>query len=288
MRTESEMLALIKYVALQDDNIRAAYIEGSRTNPEIKKDIFQDYDIVYVVNSTLPYRIDKKWVEQFGEIMYMHYPEDNVFYPSDVENCYGWQLQFMDGNRMDLHVCTKENALENLEMYQIILDKDDILQEPVEGALKRYYVKKPQNIEFQCTCSDFWWCTNNVAKGLWRKEIPYAMDVLNYVLRPQLLRMLNWNIGYEYDFSISTGKSGKYIEKYLPHNIYVQFLQTYPIGNVEAIWDAVFEMCDLFHSTAIELSEVMKFDYDYEKAKKCLSFLQHVKQLSEDAEGVYF
>ena len=89
MRTESEMLALIKNVALQNDNIRAAYIEGSRTNPEIKKDIFQDYDIVYVVNSTMPFRKDKEWVNQFGEILYMHYPEDNVFYSSDVDNCYG-------------------------------------------------------------------------------------------------------------------------------------------------------------------------------------------------------
>lgn len=38
-----------------------------------------------------------------------------MFYPSDVENCYGWQIQFADGNRMDLHVCTRENALANLE-----------------------------------------------------------------------------------------------------------------------------------------------------------------------------
>lgn len=82
MRTETEMLTLIKNIALQDDNIRAAYIEGSRTNPEVPKDIFQDYDIVYIVNSTKPFQQDKEWVKQFGEILYMHYPEDNVFYPS--------------------------------------------------------------------------------------------------------------------------------------------------------------------------------------------------------------
>lgn len=125
-----------------------------------------------------------------------------------------------------------------------------------------------------------------MAKGLWRKEIPFAMDVLNYALRPQLLRLLNWKIGYENDFSISTGKSGKYMENYLSKEIYVQFLKTYPVGNVEAIWDAVFEMCDLFQSTAVELSGFMNFFYDYEKAKNCLSFLEHVRQLPADAEGV--
>mgnify|MGYP003296660456 CR=1 FL=1 len=182
---------------------------------------------------------------------------------------------------------TKENVLENLEMYQIIVDKDEILPKPLEDAVKQYYVKKPQEIEFQCTCSDFWWCTNNVAKGLWRKEIPYTMDVLNYVLRPQLLRMLNWKIGYEYDFSISTGKSGKYIEKYLPKEDYSKFLKTYPVGDVEAIWDAVFEMCDLFQSTAEELSGNMGFSYDYVKAKNCRDFLEHIRQLPMDAESVF-
>ena len=286
MRTETEILSLIKNVALQDDNIRAAYMEGSRTNPEVTKDIFQDYDIVYIVNSTMPFREDKKWVERFGEILYMHYPEDNVFYPSDVENCYGWQLQFVDGNRMDLHVCTKENALQNLDMYRVLADKDEILPKPAEDAVKQFYVKKPSEIEFQCTCSDFWWCTNNAAKGLWRKEIPFAMDVLNYVLRPQLIRLLEWKIGYEHDFSVSTGKSGKYMEKYLPKEKYVQFLKTYPAGSVEAIWDAVFEMCDIFESTAIELSGNMDFTYDAVKAGNCLSFLKHVRQLPEDAEEV--
>ena len=33
MRTEIEMISLIKDIAFKEENIRAAYIEGSRTNP---------------------------------------------------------------------------------------------------------------------------------------------------------------------------------------------------------------------------------------------------------------
>ena len=98
MRTEIEMISLIKDIAFKEENIRAAYIEGSRTNPNAPEDIFQDYDIVYIVTTTKPFREDKEWINNFGKILYMHYPEDNVFYPSDVENCYGWQMQFVDGN----------------------------------------------------------------------------------------------------------------------------------------------------------------------------------------------
>lgn len=156
MRTEIEMISLIKDIAFKEENIRAAYIEGSRTNPNAPNDIFQDYDIVNIVTTTKPFRENKEWIKCFGEILYMHYPEENVFYPSDVENCYGWQIQFADGNRMDLHVCTKENALANLELYQILVDKDGIVPYPQETDDKKYWVKEPQEIEFQCACSDFW------------------------------------------------------------------------------------------------------------------------------------
>lgn len=287
MRTEAEMISLIKDIAFKEENIRAAYIEGSRTNPNAPKDIFQDYDIVYIVKTTKPFREDKEWINNFGKILYMHYPEDNVFYPSDVENCYGWQIQFADGNRMDLHVCTKENALANLELYQILVDKDGIVPYPQETTDERYWVKEPREIEFKCTCSDFWWCLNNVAKGLWRNELPYAMDVINFVLRPHLKRLLEWKMGIENNFSVSAGKSCKYFKKYLQEETYRQFLATYSIAEIESIWNSVFEMCDLFQSTAVELSKKQKFVYDFEQAENSLSFLHHVRKLPANAKEIY-
>lgn len=116
MRTETEMLTLIKNVALQDDNIRAAYIEGSRTNPEVLKDIFQDYDIVYIVNSTKPYRKDKKWVERFGEILYMHYPKDNFFIPLM------W-ITVMDGSYLQMRrkfICSEK--VDNIRNFSFACD----------------------------------------------------------------------------------------------------------------------------------------------------------------------
>ena len=287
MRTEEEMIDLIKDVAFQEENIRAAYMEGSRTNPNAPKDIFQDYDIVYVVTTTKPFRENKEWINRFGEILYMHYPEDNVLYPSDVENCYGWQVQFADGNRMDLHVCTREYALEQLELYKILVDKDGIMPIPREITDQRYGVKAPTEMEFQCTCSDFWWCLNNVAKGLWRDELPYVLDMINFAVRPQLKRLLEWKIGIENDFSINVGKSGKYMKKYLYEKEYQQFLATYSIAEMESIWNSVFEMCDLFQRTAAELSKRKKFVYNFEQAKNSLSFLQHVRKLPANAKEIY-
>jgi len=48
-------------------------------------------------------------------------------------------------------------------------------------------------------CNNFWWCLNNVAKGIARDELPYAMHMLNDVVRAELHDMINWYIGTQQD-----------------------------------------------------------------------------------------
>ena len=54
MRSEQEMYELIIGTARADERIRAVYMNGSRTDKNAPKDIFQDYDIVYAVRETKP------------------------------------------------------------------------------------------------------------------------------------------------------------------------------------------------------------------------------------------
>ena len=48
MRSEHEILELILNTAKSDDRIRAVIMNGSRTNPNAPRDIFQDFDILYL------------------------------------------------------------------------------------------------------------------------------------------------------------------------------------------------------------------------------------------------
>ena len=102
---------------------------------------------------------------------------------------------------------------------------------------------------------------NNVAKGLARDELPYAMTMLNAVVRERLDKVTEWYIGTRTDFGISAGKMGKYFKKYLPQEIYNQYISTYAGGNPEDIWRAVFAMCDLFHVLALSVAAHSGFCY---------------------------
>ena len=289
MRTEKEMFDLIMSIAQSDERIRAVYLNGSRTNPNVPKDIFQDYDVVYVVTETTPFIMDRDWIDRFGEILFMQFPDEHPDYPSDKDNFYGWLMQFTDGNRMDLHVESIDHARANIlddSLCKVLLDKDNCLPAIPESSDRNYWVSKPTKAQFVCTCNEFWWCLNNVAKGLWREEIPYVQDMLNDVVRKQLEKMLSWKIGVITDFSVSVGKSAKYMYQWLSEQEWKTYLQTYCGADIHDIWQSVDTMCSLFKETAAWVAEALQYPFDDKEAENCMKFLNAVKNLPKEAKEI--
>lgn len=286
MRNESEMLNLIIETAKEDPRIRAAYLEGSRVNPKISKDIFQDYDVVYIVNETRSFIEDKSWINRFGERLFMQVPEDTVYSNDNIEESYGWLMQFKDGNRLDLHVTLYDKVKCQLELYKVLVDKDGLFAVNEQTNDEIYWIKKPTEDEFLCTSNEFWWCLDNVAKGLWRDEIPYVLDMIDFNIRPMLKRLIEWRIGIDYNFSISAGKSCKYMKDLSPE-YYQHFLKTYAVADREAIWQSVFVMCDLFNEIALGLANRLTFTFNIEEAKNCMKYLKDIYRLPADAKEIY-
>lgn len=291
MRSEKEMMDLILGIAREDDRIRAVYMNGSRTNPNVKKDIFQDYDIMYVVTENKPFYEDKTWIDRFGERLYMQCPEEldvMLGKEADFDKSYGWLIQFKDGNRLDLHVEPLEvtDVLDD-KLCVILLDKDGILPKIPESTDEDYFVKKPAEGEYTAVCNEFWWCMNNIAKGMWRGEIPYVQNMYHSAVHPQLVKLLNWKIGYETDFKVSTGKASKYMYRWLPEEMWDRFLHTYFGWKTEEIWEAVFTACDLFLEVSKEVAEKYGYAFQEEEALGSYGFLKHVHNLPKDATEIY-
>lgn len=279
MRTEREMYELILKIANDNEKIKAVYMNGSRTNENVPKDIFQDYDIVYVVQETKSFIEDKDWIHAFGEILYMQYPDESPYFPSDKDNSYGWLMQFTDGIRIDLTVQSISYARQHIgddKLCKILLDKENILPQIEPATDRDRWVAKPTEEQFLATCNEFWWCTNNIAKGLWRKEMPYVQDMTNHHVRPELVKMLDWKVGIMTGWTVSTGKSSKYLYRWLPEEEWQAFLDTYFNGNVDQAWEAVFRMCDLFENVAKYVGEQLGYQYNIKEGIAARTYLEQV------------
>lgn len=200
---------------------------------------------------------------------------------------YGWLIQLADGNRIDLHVEPVESChVTEDKLCKILLDKDGILPQIPEATDEDYRVKKPSAAEFYAACNNFWWCMNNVAKGLWREEVPYVLGMINECVRPDLVKILSWYVGFETDFSVSVGKSAKYMYKWLEPEVWQRFLRTYSGADIPEIWKSVFEMCDLVGEFAPKVAEKLCTEYDREMAKNSRFWLEKVQKLPRDAKEI--
>ena len=279
MRTKQEMMDLILGVAKADERIRAVLMVGSRANPAVSMDKYQDYDITYFVTDIQPFYNNPAWIEEkFGKPLIMQMPEA-MRYPSG-DGSFNYMMIYPDGNRIDLSF-EFTSYIDDGEPAIVLLDKDNsrgllpILPAP---SNKHWHIKPPSPLFFYSCCNNFWWCLNNVVKGIARDELPYVMHMLNDVVRSELHDMINYYIGTQHGFNLSTGKDGKYFKKFLPLEIYAQYTATYSGSNYADIWTAVDVMCELFHILALAVAAHFNFTYRQEEEDGIREYLRMVKE----------
>lgn len=290
MRTQAEMMELILGFARGDERVRAAAMNGSRTNPNAPRDPFQDYDIVYLVSEVDSFKRDPHWIDRFGERIVMQTPDDSALFPAGNRSRYAYLMLFDDGNRLDLTLvplAEKDAYLREDKLTVVLLDKDGALPSLPAPSDEDYWVRPPSAAEFASCCNEFWWVYPYVAKGLWRREILYALEHLNAYVRPMLIRMLEWRAGIETVFSLSTGKSGKYLQRYMSEERWRRLLATFADGNAENVWRALLAMGDLFRETATEVAESFGYVYPSEDDRRVTEYARHVRALPPDATEVY-
>ncbi|QUG43762.1 aminoglycoside 6-adenylyltransferase [Psychrobacillus sp. INOP01] len=290
MRTSNEMIELVLNYAKNDERVRAVGLNGSRTNPNAPKDMFQDFDIVYLVTDMNSFVEDQHWIDVFGERIIMQTPENMSMFAPELGGRFSYLMLFTDGNRIDLTLVPieeKDKYCKEDKLTVILMDKDNCLPELQPPTDVDYWAKRPSAEFFSDCCNEFWWVSTYVAKGLWRREILYAHEHLNNILRPMLLKMLEWKVGIENSNSVSIGKCGKYLEKYLSEKCWHELLSTYASGSYEDIWRALIAMINLFRSTSKIVADRLGYEYSREEDERVTTYLEHVRQLSPNATEIY-
>ena len=278
MRTEQEIFDLILEVSKQDERIRAVVLSGSRANPAALKDKYQDYDITFYVTDIQPFYYKGDWViEKLGKPLIMQMPEAMRYPVGDGHFVY--MMIYPDGSRIDL-TFEYRKYVDNGEPAVVLLDKDagngfiPPLPPPSDAVWR---IKPPSLLFYTSCCNNFWWCLNNVAKGIARDELPYVMYMLNEIVRSELHEMINWYIGVTHGFYISTGKGGKYFKRYLPPSLYEQYAKTYPSACYNDIWSAMYTMCEMFHTLSLRVADYFGFDYHQDEEDGIMKYLVMVQ-----------
>lgn len=288
MRSEEEMFDLILRFARENEDVRAVILNGSRLNPNAKKDPFQDYDIVYLVRSVEPYRRNPEIPRYFGEILILQTPDDMGDEPHRDYGGYGYLMQFMDGNRIDLGfypIQAAERCIEDT-LTAVLLDKDNRFGHIPPPSDRGYLPQKPTVKVFEDCCNEFWWLNPYVAKGLWRDQLTYARYILDTLIRGQLMEVLTWYFGLRTGFQKSPGYLGKYLRDTIGEEDWTMLERTYADACSEATWEALFVMDDLFRRIAKAVASSFGFTYPEQDDRNVSAYIRRIKALPRDAETI--
>lgn len=281
MRSEKEVMNQLLTYAENNDMVRAVLLNGSRVNPNVTNDIFSDYDVIYSVTDPKYFLNNQEWIHYFGELIIMQ--QNNLH--SNGEECYTFLMLFSDGIRIDLSFRKVENINDYLKdsLTRKLMDKDNIIRDLEPPSDRSYYIEKPTKKEFEKTLNEIWWVSTNVAKGLWRKELPYAKYMLDVYIRDCLIKMLEWHIGMNHNWLINSGKAGRWFEKLLPAELWESYKRTYAGSNYEEIWDSLMEAGSLTRVLGIEIASQLGYEYPIRDEERVVKYLKRIRELPNDA-----
>lgn len=265
MRTKTEMLELFKKQTKEDNRIRLSVLEGSLTNVNIPKDKYQDYDVTFFVTERDSFLVSDSWLAIFGKVVFMQKPEDMTLFPPEFPKMYSYLMYLEDGIKIDLSLVLVEDLPWYLEesdgLVEVLVDKDRLLSNLAPASDKNYWLKKPNQVEFNDCLNEFWHVSAYVAKGLARGELLFAMDHLHNNIRQELLRMMSWHIGYEQGYDRSLGKNYKFIQNYLSEENWQDFLLTFDLSTKEKMEQSFWHTLSLFQTYSKQVSLELGFDY---------------------------
>lgn len=263
MRSEKEMYGTILGFAEADERIRVVTLEGSRTNIHVVPDEFQDYDVTFFVTDLQSFISGDAWLDVFGGRRMMQKPEDMELFPAE-EKGYSYLMLFQDDVKIDLTLL----PLDLLEEYftwdklmKVLLDKDQRISQPPVPTDVDYHLKCPTARMFDDCCNEFWNTVPYVVKGLCRREMLFAIDHFNEVVRKELLRMVSWKVGVDKGFCFSLGKNYKFLEQHIPAELWGRILATYRMDSYTQMWKALKGCMALFREVSAEVATALSYPY---------------------------
>lgn len=279
MRTYDEMFELIMDTARKDERIRAVTMEGSNSCATDVHDKYSDFDITFFVSDIREFATDKKYMERFGEILIMQCPDDEYCSPYDYSsrNNFAYLTQYKDGQRIDLTLIDVSNIARQAEFIstrKVLINKDNFKELADISFSDEHLIKKPSEFEYFNTCNEFRWISNYVTKGLCREEFYYAKRMMEEYMMDMFIKMINWKIGIDNDFGVTTGKCAKYLKKYLSEEEMRRFQSMFAGGEYEEMWDKLFIMYDYFAELAKYVADKLNYVFDEKETAEVREFMQ--------------
>jgi aminoglycoside 6-adenylyltransferase len=273
----------------QQDSIRAMLLTSTRAVPNAPMDDLSDYDVILVVKDIHPFHRDRRWLNDFGEVLVTYW--DPIYRDPDTgADKFGNVIQYENGLKIDFTFHTVSWLQKIVQLpalpdeldagYRVLLDKDRLTQEMILSTHSAYIPKAPTNEHYQGWIEEFFSDAPYAAKCLLRGELLPLKWCLDYDMKHIYLRqMLEWKIGLDTDWSVPVGALGKGLKKRLPPETWSRLEDCYVGADASGNWEALFKTMALFRELAMEVGKGLGYIYPLDLDERVTEYVKKMQEL---------
>jgi aminoglycoside 6-adenylyltransferase len=254
--------------AQAEDNIRAAFVVGSRARRDHPADEWSDLDVIILADDPAPYVSTTDWLCHIGHpwLTFVESTPEGDAFEQRVLFEGGLDVDFVPSSVHQFRKMLDEGLPPtDADMVRrgirVLVDKDGLSErlaeidvEPVKPAL----AGEPEYLNL---VSDFWYHTVWTAKKLLRGELWTAKSCCDVYLKHLLLRMLEWHARAVHGPDTDTWMRGRFLEEWADPRALEALPAVYAHYEEEDVWRALDATMSLFRWLAIETGELLGHGY---------------------------
>ncbi len=248
------------------EDIRAAFIVGSRARTDHPADEWSDMDII--IFSTKPnfYLSNKEWLNNMGEL-WTSFVSQTAGGDFECLTLFegGWQVDFVIDSVDNLKQMVESKTIpDNFHRgVRVIIDKDRVSQH-----IMPKYCKAPKSLTlsedlFLQYANMFWFIALYMAKQILRNDL-WVVKVRDGNLKEILLQMIEWHEkmknGSEYD----TWHAGRFVCEWASEDTQVELNNSFGHFDRSDSWKALMATITLFKRLSHDIAQKMNYSYPYD------------------------
>ncbi|MCP4582446.1 MAG: aminoglycoside 6-adenylyltransferase [candidate division Zixibacteria bacterium] len=266
-----------KWAEKQDD-IRGAFIIGSRARKDIPGDEWSDLDLPIITSDPDRYINDTRWLHNIGK----HYLTFLEKTPNDegIER----RVLFEGGLDVDFpitplsvfnnHTLNDDDLLMLYRGFRILVDKDDRLAAIGENLPDKPRPNHPSPAEFDNCVNDFFYHAVLAVKKFKRGELFYAKSVCDSYMKRLLLSMISWHARAKHGLDYDVWHDSRFFERWANFEFVDGLGKAYATYSAEDFPRALRETISLFRLAAIKTAEILVYNYPDEGDKYSVGLIE--------------
>lgn len=254
--------------AKTEDNIRAAFVIGSRARVDHPADEWSDLDVIILANNPESYWAATDWLHHLGQpwVTFLEPTPDGREFERRVLFEGGLDVDFVPSAAAGFRQMLDQGIPPDLadiihRGVRVLVDKDNLWGRVAAMKVEPPAPQPPPESEFLNVVNDFWYHTVWTAKHLRRGELWWGKGCCDSYLKDLLRQMLEWHTRAAKGQHTDTWLRGRFLEEWADPRAVAALSEIFAHYNEDDVWRALLATMGLFRWLAIETAELLRYPY---------------------------